>query len=261
MSNALSRALSIFELLTTHPQGLSVSDIASRINIAPSAAHRLLNELLDLGYIRQTRNHGDYYLTIKLAVLGLGYLGQSGIVEIAQPILNELAETSEELVRLSIVDGEDLVWVVRAQGATSGLRYDPDRDNSVAHLATSASGRAFLSAFTDEQALMRVARQGFENPLHQPNAVDALTADNLLTNIRETRDRGFSMVIDGFLFGMSAIAVPVFKPNTNDPLGVISIAGPSSRLTEEKMLSLVTDLKNAAHRMSLVAHGSTFFNS
>ena len=79
----------------------------------------------------------------------------------AQPILDRLAAESGELVRLSVIDGESLVWVGVAQGATGGLRYDPGREQGVVvHLASSAGGTAWLSTMSDEEALMAVSRQG-----------------------------------------------------------------------------------------------------
>jgi len=44
--------------------------------------------LVRLGYVRQARGHGDYLLTTKLVSMGLSYLSNSGIVDIAQPLLN-----------------------------------------------------------------------------------------------------------------------------------------------------------------------------
>ena len=78
MSGVLERTLGILELLAGHPGGLSVGAIAGRLDMPPSAAHRLLNDLARLGYVRQDRAQGDYALTIKLAAMGLGFLARAG---------------------------------------------------------------------------------------------------------------------------------------------------------------------------------------
>jgi DNA-binding IclR family transcriptional regulator len=85
----------------------------------------MLSELARCNYVRQTRKQGDYVLTTKLVSLGLSYLSSSGIVDIAQPLLDRLAETSGELVRLSVVDGERLTWVARAQGLAGDCATTP----------------------------------------------------------------------------------------------------------------------------------------
>src|SRR5258705_2220319 len=126
MNGILERTLGILEYLAANAEGAPMASIADHLAIPRSAAHRLLADLSRCGYVRQTRKHGDYVLTTKLVSLGLSYLSSSGIVDVAQPLLDRLAETSGELVRLSVVDGERLTWVARAQGALRGLRYEPD---------------------------------------------------------------------------------------------------------------------------------------
>ena len=131
MSSPLERSLAILERLAAHPEGQSISVIAASLDLPLSAAHRLLAELARCGYLRQVREQGDYVLTVKLVSLGLGFLSASGVVDVAQPALDRLAEESGELVRLAIVDGDDLTFVAKAQGARRGLRYDPDMGLSV----------------------------------------------------------------------------------------------------------------------------------
>ena len=107
--SALERSLKVLEHLAAHPQGKALSTLASDLELPLSAAHRLLSELIRCGYVRQDQSHGDYVLTIKLVSLGLGFLSASGIVDIAQPLLDRLAAESGELVRLAVVDGDELI--------------------------------------------------------------------------------------------------------------------------------------------------------
>ena len=109
---------------------------------------------------------GDYALTTKLASLGLSFLSKSGVVDIAQPIIDRLAAATEELVRLAIVDDQRLTLVAKAQGARSGLRYDPDMGIEL-RLSCSAAGHAWLmKLFPRKRALEAVTRQGFGEPRH-----------------------------------------------------------------------------------------------
>lgn len=257
MSSVLERSLALLELLSTRPEGMAVSAIAAALDMPPSGAHRLLNQLVQYGYVQQDGLKGDYALTMKLAALGLSFLGQSGVNEIAQPILDGLARESRELVRLSVVDGGNLVWVAVAQGATGGgLRYDPGREQGVvAHLASSSSGLAWLSTMSDDEALMKVAVQGFALPTSGPRAPGG-PAD-LLARLAETRTRGFAITVDTFIPGMSAMAAPVRSGGS--ALGAVSIAGPSVRFTEPRMLALGPALLAAAADMGQAARASIYF--
>ena len=106
MSGLLERGFNLLEHLATKPGGSSLSSLASQLDMPLSATHRLLTELIRLGYVRQDQSHSEYLLTIKLVAMGLSFLSASGITDIAQPLLDRLAVESGELVRLAVVDGE-----------------------------------------------------------------------------------------------------------------------------------------------------------
>jgi len=260
MSGVMDRTLGILELLARRPEGLQVSAIATELNMPVSAAHRLLKDLSERGYVRQARAQGDYALTIKLAALGLSFLGATGVTDIAQPILNRLAAESKELVRLSVIDPPNLVWVGVAQGAVSGLRYDPGREQGhVAHLATSASGLAWLAALSDDEALKLVAAQGLTPPFEAgPNAPKSIS--ELLAILEDARKRGYAIAVNSFMAGMAAMAVPVKRVSDGALLGSLSIAGPECRLKAEKMDRLIAPLKAAADELADASAASSFFN-
>lgn len=260
MTSVLERSLGILELLSETAEGLPLNAIAGRLDMPPSAAHRLLNELVRFGYVRQDRAQGDYSLTIKLAAMGLSFLGQNGITDVAQPILDRLANVSRELVRLSVLDGRKLVWVAVAQGANTGLRYDPGREQGlVIHLASTAGGQAYLATLSDEAALMMVAEQGFVPRLQTPGPNAPATAGELLAVLKDTRARGYSVAIDSYIVGMAAMAVPVRFGQQATVIGVLSIAGPAARLTPERMQELAEPLKAAAAELGQASRASRFF--
>jgi DNA-binding IclR family transcriptional regulator len=256
MTSIIERSFKVMEQLAAHPDGRPLSALSSDLHMPLSATHRLLAELMRNGYVRQDHRHGDYLLTVKLVSLGLGFLSNSGVVELAQPLLDSLAVASGELVRLAVVDGDALTFVAKAQGATRGLRYDPDMGLSV-NLACSAAGHAWLSTMSDEEALALVARQGFGRPdefgPHAPTTVGAV-----LALIGATRQRGFSMITEMFAPAMAAMAAPV-RGGNSAAIGVVTIAGPSVRLTEARMLALGPALLRAAHDVAQASAGSALF--
>jgi DNA-binding IclR family transcriptional regulator len=256
MSSPLERSFKILELLAAHPEGQTLSVIASTLQMPLSAAHRLLAELMRCGYVRQLREQGDYELTIKLVSLGLGFLSASGVVDVAQPALDRLAEESGELVRLAVVDGDDLTFVAKAQGARRGLRYDPDMGLSV-KLSCSAAGHAWLSTLSDERALALVTQQGFGAPEDfGPKAPTTVKA--LLGCLKTARKRGFSTIVEVFAPSMSAMAAPVLS-RSSGAIGVVTIAGPLVRLTEARMEELAEPLLRAAHDIETASGASAMF--
>ncbi|MES2717178.1 MAG: IclR family transcriptional regulator [Pseudomonadota bacterium] len=256
MSGQLERSLNVLEYLVAHPGGSSLSALATALNMPLSATHRMLTELIRLGYVRQDQSHAEYVLTIKLVAMGLSFLSASGITDVAQPLLDQLAAETGELVRLAVVDGDALTFVAKAQGARHGLRYDPDMGLSV-QLSCSAAGHAWLSTMTDEEALQRVARQGFGQPANfGPKAPTTVKA--VLGFLKLARGRGFSVIVDVFAPGMSAMAAPV-RNHQGQVIGVVTVAGPSIRLGEERMLALGAAVLQAADQIGQASSGSALF--
>lgn len=257
MSGVLERTLGVLEFLSEQMAGAELSAIAQQLNMPKSAAHRLLADLIKHGYVRQMKEGGEYILTTKLVSMGLSHLSKSGVVDVAQPLLDRLAEQSGELVRLSIVDGDRLTWIARAQGARQGLRYDPDM-GSIARLSCSASGWAWLATMGDEDAVVLVSKQGLGQPKDfGPNAPNNLKA--FLKALQETRKRGFSLTEETYTAGLNAMAVSVSLTG-HLPMGTISIAGPSARLTKTKMLSLSQDLLSCSAQLAAASGASALMS-
>jgi IclR family acetate operon transcriptional repressor len=253
MSAILERSFKVLEHLAVNPGGKALSVLASELDMPLSATHRLLSELVRCGYVRQDQSHGNYVLTIKLVSLGLGFLSASGIVDVAQPMLDRLAADSGELVRLAVVDGDELTFVAKSQGAVKGLRYDPDMGLSV-NLSCSAAGHAWLATLSDEQALALVARQGFGKPEDfGPQAITSI--GSLLTYLKAARNRGFSMIVEVFAPAMTAMAAPV-RDGSGAVVGVVTIAGPLVRLTQDRMIALAPALLAATDQLSMASSAS-----
>ncbi|MCY1291786.1 Transcriptional repressor IclR [compost metagenome] len=252
----IERAFSLLESLTGEPRGLPLQTLAERLEIPKSAAHRMLAELIRLGYVRQNPENSRYQLSTKLVALGFRYLSSSG-ADIVQPILDRLAQDSGELVRLGVIDGTRQTWIAKSQGARSGLRYDPDMGRD-APLFYTASGHAWLASLSDEAALQLVLRQGIADPAQfGPNA--PRSTDELLHYLHRARERGYAWVEETSAVGTSALAAVVRRPQDAEVIGVLSIAGPSARLPEERLHELAPLLLAAVAELSAASQASELF--
>jgi DNA-binding IclR family transcriptional regulator len=208
------------------------------------------------GYVRQDPLDGHYVLTMKLVSMGLSFLSNSGVVDVAQPLLDQLAATSGELIRLAVVDGEDLTFVAKAQGATHGLRYDPDMGLSVP-LWCSAAGHAWLSTMAEDAAMALLARKGLGSPAdYGPQA--PTTLKGVMAFVARARARGFATIDEVFAPGMSAMAAPV-RTSKGNVIGVVTIAGPAVRLNAARMEALAPALLDTAHDVARASSGSALF--
>ncbi len=256
MSGVLERTLAILERLAAEVNGVPLATLADELDIPRSATHRLLTDLAERGYVRQSRERGDYVLTTKLVSLGLNYLKHSGVVDLCQPILDRLAESAGELVRLGVVDVDHITWVALSQGARAGLRYDPDMGLDV-KLSCTSSGHAWLATLGDDDAITLLTKQGLGKPAdYGPNAPTSIAA--VMQQVAQARQQGWAMTLETYAPGLSALSTPI-RPAGQGAVGVLAISGPLIRLSEEKMRALVPDLLAAAADIAQASGSSPLF--
>lgn len=242
----VERSLQILETLAAAPEGMSLGALAQKLELPKSAAHRLLQALASRGYVHRDPVSQNYAMSLKLAVLGFRFLHALRLSDVAQGALDRLARASGEYCRIAVVEGEDLVWVARAQGATQGLRYDPPMGLEVVLHAT-ATGKAWLATLPEEDALRIVCARGFATPPGFGKRA-VRNVDELRAHLAATRRRGYGLAVEEGEPGTLAIAV-VFHahPGADAPVaGTVSIAGPLTRLTEDRVRELVPLLRAAA---------------
>jgi IclR family acetate operon transcriptional repressor len=252
MSVLLGRALGIVECLADKAEGMTLTVLSQHLKLPKSAAHRLLATLVEAGYVCQDGITSRYQLTMRLPALAFRYLGNTGLTEVCQPVLDRLAAKTDELVRLAVVDGDELVWVARAQGADSTIRYSPPIGRGITLHAT-ATGKIWLSSLDDERALRIVLAKGFETkPNYGRNAVRSPVA--LIDALRETRERGFGIALDEGEFGSNAaaVAIKVVVESKSKVVGTISVAGPMDRLPLARLEKIAIDLHAAADELAML---------
>ena len=249
-SASVDRCLAMLEALAVAPDGLGLGTLAERLGLPKSAAHRLLQALAGRGYVHQDPVSQAYSMSLKMAVLGFRYLHARRLPDVGQGVLDRLAAETGEYCRIAVLEGEDLVWVARAQGATQGLRYDPPMGLEVVLHAT-ATGKAWLATLPENEALRIVCARGFATPPGFGKRA-VRNVDELRAHLDETRRRGYGVAIEEGEPGTVAIAA-VFRSSgaADAPVaGTISVAGPLTRLDEARRTAIVPALMRAAAELS-----------
>ncbi|MER9020118.1 IclR family transcriptional regulator [Mesorhizobium sp. M0898] len=241
---AVSRCLSLLEILAGETELVELSELAGRLDMPASAVHRLLATLAAHGWVVQDAASQKYALSLRMSTLAFRNLDARNVPDVVQSVLQRLASETREYCRLAILEGEDLVWVARAQGAVNGLKYDPDMGQEIILHAT-ANGKAWLATLPEEEALSIAYSRGFGGSRKLgPNS--ARNVDELRVRLAETRAQGFATSLEEAEAGTAAIAAP-FRASAESNArvaGTISVAGPLVRITPDRW----EELANALHR-------------
>ena len=242
----VDRCLSLIEVLSSTPEGMPLTALAERLELHKSAAHRLLQALAERGFVRQDPDTQEYSLSLKVPTLGFRFLDARRMPDVAQAALESLARETGEYCRLAVAEGDRLHWVARAQGATQGLRYDPPMGGDVVLHAT-ATGKAWLAAMPEQEALRIVCAQGFATPSGFGERV-VRTVDELRRELDATRARGYAQAVEEGEPGTAAIArtFRAYDAPEAPVAGTVSVAGPRARMDDARMHELALPLAAAS---------------
>ena len=245
------RCLSIIELLADGARDMALGEIAQVLELPKSGAHRLLATLVALGWVEQNPETSFYRLTLRLTTLGQRFYVATGIPDISQPILDRLAADCREFARLAVVDGDSLTWLAHAQGATGGLLYQPSLTTSTVPLYATATGKVWLATLPIDQAIRNVEREGFDGAdRFGPSVIRSLAA--LRRELELTARRGFGVAVNEAEPGVTAVAAAIGQAGGGTALGTVSIAGPSVRMTDERVVALAPRVMQAASELAAI---------
>jgi len=251
VNSLLERCFQLIEFLAEEPRAYRLGVISERLGLQKGAAHRLLAALCDMGWVEQEPETGFYRLTLRLAIMGQRVLLATRIPDLTRPVLQKLAEETQELVRMAIVEGERLSWVVFVQGRRTGLIYQPEMIGR-APLTITSHGKAWLSTLPPDEAMRIVREEGFPPPgRYGPRAIQSI--DAFAAAVDETRARGWGMSYEEGERGIAAIAAPIrpFGPNT-PAVATCSVAGPLMRFGAEDIVRNATLVMQAANEIAAI---------
>ncbi|MEO7241980.1 MAG: IclR family transcriptional regulator [Variovorax sp.] len=243
----LDRSLELLGLLARDAGWHRLSSIAQRLQLQSGPAHRLLAELMRLGWVEQEASTDRYRLTLKLSLLGQQFLYATGLPGMVQPILDSLAARCGELVRLTVVQGDALYWFASSQGAPPGLMYQPSM-TSHPQLHATANGKAWLATLPDETAVAIALEGGLADGGGTSKTIH--TVQGLVRELALTRRRGYGLSVEEAEAGVRAIAIAIAPPGA-PAVGTMSIGGPLLRMGKSRDAALHQMLMQAGEQLQV----------
>jgi IclR family pca regulon transcriptional regulator len=198
---SLERGLAVLRSFGGERSGLTLSDVARVTGLTRAAARRFLLTLVELGYV--ATDNRLFSLTPRVLELGYGYLSGLGLTEIAVPHMEELVASVKESSSIAVLDGDDIVYVVRVPtkrimtvSITVGTRF-PAYSTSM--------GRVLLATLAPDELAVYLDRVELR-PLTPRTVTDRV---RLVAILDEARTRGFCLVDQELEDGLRSVAVPI----------------------------------------------------
>jgi DNA-binding IclR family transcriptional regulator len=231
---ALARGLEVLACFRHGDRWLGNQELARRCALAKSTISRLTYTLTRLGYLIHDKEQAKYGLGPAIITLGSTMLSRLDIRKLAHPKMQELAEFAQCWVSLGSRDRLSMISIEAVRGSKAvSFRLD---SGSRIHLASSAMGRAYLAAVSQEERdelMQRVREQADADVNRRPEL-----RRGLVKALRDIRELGVCTSFGEWKQDINAIAIPV-RPGGGLPPMVISCSAPAYMVPREFMLDSV----------------------
>jgi DNA-binding IclR family transcriptional regulator len=240
------KALDIIELLAYNIDPMRLQDISESLKMNASTALRFLESLAACGYVKQNPETLRYYLTFKICSIANKVSENIHLYDIAQPYLKRVSAQFDESVCLAIEQDMTVVYIGVVQRPDQMLR-SMQRIGNRAPMHCTGVGKLMLLNHEDEYIDKMIESKG----LQAFTANTITTREQLQKEIARIREQGYSWDDEECEIGANCIAVPIFD-YTRKIIAGMSVTGPTSRLTKEKMRELIPFLLEQAQELSRI---------
>ncbi len=240
---ALARGLQILGSFTRTERELTGAELARRLGLPRASVFRLLQTLEQLGYVERLADGPAYKLSIGVLRLGFEYLASMELTEHGRPIIEDLRTQSGYSAHLVVRDGREVVFVLKAAGASAQFHSIQVGARLPAH--GTVLGRQLLS----DLALPELKRIDPDEPLPAYTARTPTTVKALKALIDADRANGYGISQGGFETGITTVAAPVFNEQRR-VVAAVSITVPQQQISAEQEAALVPLVRQAAAQLT-----------
>ena len=239
---SVDRTLDVLEALATRRGATGISELSQLVGLHVSTVHRLLATLVDRGYVRQDPESSRYHLGSRIFTLASAADVHLDLRLVSRPYLERMMRTSGETANLVTATEDEVVYLDQVASlhlvkmfTAPGLR---------APLHCTGAGKAILAFKPDEYLEGLLARA-----LKRYTAKTLVTRASLEEELAGIRKLGYAVDNEEMEEGVRCLAVPIFD-RRKAIVGALSVSGPTTRMTAERVTRLAPVARSLAHELS-----------
>ena len=218
MIQSVDRAIRVLTALQG-ARRMSLSELAARLDLAPSTTHGIVRSLVEHGMVVQERGSSRYQLGPAVLRLGNVYLDTLELRSKAIPWAEDLARRTGLAVRTGVLLIDDVV-IIHHEPRPDGSRQMPEV-GIVIPVHASALGKALLAFLAEDEK--RVLTSG---ELRSMTGETVTSPEQLRDQLDEVRSGGIALEQDEAVIGESSLASPIFD-SYGEAVGAIGVVIPS----------------------------------
>jgi len=240
---SIVRAFSMLEAISNaNGEKLGIQDLAKASKLSKATAYRIASTLVSLDYLEKDVNN-KYSLGLKLISLSAVVLNNLQLVEVAKAELQDLAKEIGLTTHLGTLDGNDLLYLAKANSNNSIRTTSYVGQRSYVH---STSLGKVLCAY---QPLSRVAYILREKGMPEFTPKTITKIDDYLMELESVKAQGYAVDDEENEKYVRCVAAPVFD-HTGRVVAAISISGLIVHIPESRLDAVVAAVRSRALQVS-----------
>ena len=217
-------AFAIIDVLQSN-DGIGVTELADELGHSKSTIHSHLRTLEEQRIV--ARDGDGYRLSLRLLDMANHVREQIDNYDVIKTEVDKLAEETGEIAQFGIEEHGKVSYLYKEAGEDAVVTAS--RVGTQQPLHSTALGKTMLAFLPPEEAREYVDTIDFTSSTPQT----ITSRDALLEELEATRERGYGIDDEENIEGLRCVAAPITDGGT--VLGAVSLTGPSSRFTEERI--------------------------
>ncbi|WNN44069.1 glyoxylate bypass operon transcriptional repressor IclR [Winslowiella toletana] len=242
---SLTRGLKLLEAIAESHGSVALTELAQQSGLPNSTTHRLLTTMQQLGFVRQVGDLGYWTIGAHAFVVGSSFLQSRNLLAMVHPMLRKLMESSGETVNLAVLDISDHQAVIIDQVQCTQLMRMSAPIGGKLPMHASGAGKAFLANLSEQQVTDLLHRKG----LHHYTPHTLMSPQSLKENLAQVRKAGYAFDDEEHALGLRCVASCIYDEH-GEPFAAISISGPISRITDDRVTEIGAMVIKAAKEIT-----------
>jgi IclR family transcriptional regulator, KDG regulon repressor len=236
---SVKRATEILSLFTLERPRIGITEIGALLQLNKGTAQGLIRTLTQQGFLRQDPETRKYALGIRVHELGLIFAGGLEINQKAMEPIHQLAQKTEKLVRMAIMDKDSAVVTLEVHPRTVPLPFYSFGPRIP--LYCTALGKALLAFSEKDEVEDYIERVKLIR--YTPNTITKKAA--LIKDLQKARKRGFSINREEHLLSRVSVGAPIFGREERLEAS-ISLGADAHQCPDQKIGEWANDLRVTA---------------
>jgi IclR family acetate operon transcriptional repressor len=239
---SVDRTLDVLESLASRRGATGISELSQLVGLHVSTVHRLLATLVDRGYVRQDPDSSRYHLGSRIFTLASAADVHLDLRLVARPYLERMMRSSGETANLVTATENEVVYL------------DQVASLHLVKMFTAPGMRAPLYCTGTGKVIMAFKGGAFAEPVlsgpmrrFTPRTI--VTRAALEAELGVIRKNGYCVDNEEMEEGVRCLAVPIFD-RRNECIGAMSVSGPTTRMTHERVEKLSVTARTIAGELS-----------